>query len=251
MNRDFKVGDIVCGTHSADGVYNCTDSEMTEARVIGVYDEEIKIEVLKHERGNGIGSTFGVDPKYFDLVRREGDSKMNRDFKVGDRVRIREWDDMESEYGLNARGSIGCRKTFVAGMKHLCGRTATISNISDCKTVNLADWSDSSGASGWHYSTDMLELVEDSKMAQVARILGVELGEEFEIEGSGYNPYKFTEDGLLDCEGSERDTRFGYLLTGRYKIKRRSCIHCGSKNEVVHQGKTTICKQCAKEVLER
>lgn len=52
-------------------------------------------------------------------------------FKVGDRVRIRQWDDMEREFGLDSDGDIDCRPYFTQLMRDdgLCGRTATIIDI--------------------------------------------------------------------------------------------------------------------------
>lgn len=42
-------------------------------------------------------------------------------FKVGDLVRVREWDDMAKEFGVNLFGNIECRPTFVDNMKCYCG----------------------------------------------------------------------------------------------------------------------------------
>jgi len=251
MGRDFKVGDIIKGTCRAGDKYNITDSRMAEARVIDTdcVGGEIQIEVLEHRLESQTGQEFVVDPEYFDFVRHEGGSEMSRDFKVGDRVRIRAWDDMEKEYGLNELMNIKCKKTFTSGMKNLCGRTATISETREDGVVNLCDWDDSSGDIAWQFSTDMLELADDSKMAQVARILGVELGEEFHIEGHGYNPYELTKDGLFDRDGDQRIYPLWDLLIGKYKIIRPTCAHCGGTNEVVQQGDAAICKQCAKDAL--
>lgn len=82
-----------------------------------------------------------------------------REFKVGDRVRIRQCDDMAAEFGTR-RGllftSISTVPSFVPSMKPLCGRTATISDIAG-KDVLLVDWSDTSGDTSWGYCLDMLE----------------------------------------------------------------------------------------------
>lgn len=47
-------------------------------------------------------------------------------YNVGDRVVIREWDDMEEEYGLTSNSSINCNCYFTTGMRYLCGREFTI-----------------------------------------------------------------------------------------------------------------------------
>lgn len=61
-------------------------------------------------------------------------------------------------------------------------------------------------------------------MAEVAKMLGVELGEKFELESIPGIPFKFTEDGLV-CLGPAKISRdvmneaFMHILTGCSKIK--------------------------------
>lgn len=51
----------------------------------------------------------------------------NRDFKVGDRVRIRQWDDMANEFGVNGIFDfIQVSKHFTPRMKFLCGKECII-----------------------------------------------------------------------------------------------------------------------------
>lgn len=50
-------------------------------------------------------------------------------YNVGDRVVIREWDDMEKEYGLTFSSDINCHYTFAKGMRYLCGKEFTIKKI--------------------------------------------------------------------------------------------------------------------------
>lgn len=49
-------------------------------------------------------------------------------YNVGDRVTIRQWDDMESEFGLKY-GSINVPKHFTKDMKKYCGQTFPIVRI--------------------------------------------------------------------------------------------------------------------------
>lgn len=84
---------------------------------------------------------------------------MKREFKVDDRVRIRQWDDMVKEFGLSSAGTIICRYGFPSGMRHLCGRAATINKINN-ETISLVDWDDSSGDTFWSFSEGMLEYVD-------------------------------------------------------------------------------------------
>lgn len=65
-------------------------------------------------------------------------------------------------------------------------------------------------------------------MEQLAQMLGVELGEEFNLEGIEYK-YKFTKDGLL--YGREEDNKWYRLcddlsgiLTGRYEIVKQPVL---------------------------
>ena len=46
---------------------------------------------------------------------------------VGDLVRIRSWQDMAEQYGLDPDGDIIGRPMFVRGMESVCGKTVTIS----------------------------------------------------------------------------------------------------------------------------
>lgn len=62
---------------------------------------------------------------------------------------------------------------------------------------------------------------------QIADMLGVDMGEEFEIEGypaPAYNPYKITENGFIDCDGDITCSEACDLLTGRCKIKKKPWV---------------------------
>ena len=86
------------------------------------------------------------------------------EFKVGDRVRIKSWEQMEKEFGIS-HGDIPCKFRFINGMKHLCGRTASIVAIKG-SDIYLTNWSDDSGYMDWSISTDMIELVDTSKFTK-------------------------------------------------------------------------------------
>lgn len=53
----------------------------------------------------------------------------NNDFKVGDIVQIRFWEDMEEEFGLNGFGNINCRASFTKNMRSICGTVVQINHI--------------------------------------------------------------------------------------------------------------------------
>lgn len=79
-------------------------------------------------------------------------------FKVGDRVKIRKWDDMVDEFGLNCWYDISLgSEDFIAEMRPLCGKVATILNIISDE-VEL-DFEDKSVDVDWRYTIDMIEEV--------------------------------------------------------------------------------------------
>ena len=80
-------------------------------------------------------------------------------FKAGDRVRIREWADMEKEFGLSGSETINCQFNFTHNMRHLCGRTASVIYVIESGEVKL-DFDDQSGDTYWAYSTDMIEPIK-------------------------------------------------------------------------------------------
>lgn len=77
-------------------------------------------------------------------------------FKVGDRVRIRQWNDMVRDGKIKGGNICLHGGTFVKRMRHLCGREATVSELTGCG-YRLKDWSDASGGTCWGYSEEMLE----------------------------------------------------------------------------------------------
>ena len=81
-------------------------------------------------------------------------------FKVGELVRIRQWDDMEKEFGTRSTGSVNCRCLFTKGMKHLCGKYAEIKDLRVDGIVFLRFFNCEKVDKCWSYSTDMIEKVE-------------------------------------------------------------------------------------------
>lgn len=87
------------------------------------------------------------------------------EFKVGDRVRIKTWEQMEKEFGKDSCGGIDCMPRFIEDMKYLCGKTATIDEICNYD-IKLKDWSGDSDGPYWFFSMDMIELVDTSKFTK-------------------------------------------------------------------------------------
>ena len=71
-------------------------------------------------------------------------------FKVGDKVRVREWDDMKKEFGGDGL-IIPCRCSFVGDMKELCGKVFYVKKVITEFSYNL-----DVKCSVWSFSDDML-----------------------------------------------------------------------------------------------
>lgn len=85
-------------------------------------------------------------------------------FKVGDRVRIRDWDDMERRYGLNMNGSIrGPINVFSEGMKEYCGKCFVISDIV-CDELLLRDFNGKELSVAYRFYNWMLEPAEENTL---------------------------------------------------------------------------------------
>ena len=69
------------------------------------------------------------------------------DIVVGHTYRIRQWEDMERQYGFTSRGNIDCNLTFMQEMRPLCGATVVAEFTGNCVA----------SVSGWGISADMLE----------------------------------------------------------------------------------------------
>lgn len=78
------------------------------------------------------------------------------DFMVGDRVVIKTWKQMKTEYGIDVLGSINCKCKFLKVMRNLCGKKATITD--KYKEMISLTFDDINADNGWNFSTDMIEL---------------------------------------------------------------------------------------------
>jgi len=50
-------------------------------------------------------------------------------FKVGDKVKVKQWEDMEREFGLNENGNIKTHIKFIPDMRRFCGQVVTIARV--------------------------------------------------------------------------------------------------------------------------
>lgn len=85
------------------------------------------------------------------------------DVVVGKTYRIRQWDDMEREFGLLETGSIKCNPIrFAKEMKHLCGKKCVVRQKAEERVY--IDIEDSAESNVWIYTADMIEPIEENKM---------------------------------------------------------------------------------------
>ena len=80
-------------------------------------------------------------------------------FKVGELVRIGQWDDMVKEFGTRDTGSVNCKCGFTDDMKPLCGKYAEIKDLRVDDIVFL-HFFNCEEETCWSYSTDMIEKVD-------------------------------------------------------------------------------------------
>lgn len=78
------------------------------------------------------------------------------DIKIGDRLRVREWEDMAEEFGYEGC-DIACDLTFTQDMEYMCGMPFTVEAISsDMRRF----FSEEGIEEHWSISADMLEPLE-------------------------------------------------------------------------------------------
>ena len=92
------------------------------------------------------------------LYKRKDIKDWTKLIKEGNIIKIRQWDDMEEEYGLVGIGSINCECTFTNNMRSLCGSEIKINEkmVEDFKKYKyfFAD------SKTYSISTDMIEYIK-------------------------------------------------------------------------------------------
>lgn len=84
------------------------------------------------------------------------------DIRIGDELRIRQWDDMVDEFGINDYVIIPVRLGFNADMAYMCGEKFTVSAI-NCGILSSIEKIEYKRGNGtyWYISADMLEPIMD------------------------------------------------------------------------------------------
>ena len=180
-----------------------------------------------------------------DSLAHPSKADKNSAFHVGQRVRIRSFEDLAKEFGSEecphrfpVRGSV----IFNENMECLCGRTATIKELPKSGDhIQLENWSDESGNTNWNFLTEMLEPA-DFEVGQIYRVGKLSAQHRYEnaiIRLSGTRPFGFTVKSIrgeapFDFATNSEYARSLTLLTGPQigeAIKKYDAGHAEKKAE--------------------
>ena len=86
------------------------------------------------------------------------------EFKTGDFVQFKEWDEMEQEFGVNSTGSIKVLCSFTREMKPFCGVVARIADVihkeGTSSKIVCIDFGEQEFSGEWFsFSTDMIKKI--------------------------------------------------------------------------------------------
>lgn len=81
-------------------------------------------------------------------------------FKKGDVVKIKSWDQLVHEFGLDSQGIIKCNRTFTEDMSKFCGRVYMLINDESDKGDVYFDAEPEEEVMRWYWSSDMVEIVK-------------------------------------------------------------------------------------------
>lgn len=85
------------------------------------------------------------------------------EYKIGDKVRVKTWEKMEKEFGLDYSNNIKCRCTFLKYMIEYCGKIVTIETSRDSCNHEYKIYQIKEDYGHWAWSNDMFEKVEPIK----------------------------------------------------------------------------------------
>lgn len=165
MSQEFKVGDRVrfirydrYYTPSLEHRIGLTGTIIGWRNSVEVQVEFDEV-INGHDCGGLCKDGYGQNmyPKDLELIN---------EFKVGDRVQFKTWEELEKIGKISAEGDVvlNGRMGFPKAMKHLCGTYATIKSIkTKVDNVELKDFT-ASGDTHWHFSLDMLKLATNKEI---------------------------------------------------------------------------------------
>lgn len=148
-------------------------------------------------------------------------------FKVGDKVRVRGWADMEKEFGLDSRGDIRCRQSFMQEMREYCGKVFVIKSVDFNFKIYRIDgiW--------WVFTDDMLEPVCDSKIVittdgkeTLARLYeDGEVKKSAKAECSPDDTFDFSLGAKLAFERLTKNTPAKIIMGRKYRVIGNTEVH--------------------------
>ncbi len=133
------------------------------------------------------------------------------EFKVGDRVIIRDWDDMEKEFGVNAFGSIKCNHFFTVRMKKYCGKVARIINAD--RDDFALEFEDGKEAPAYVFSHEMFRKVGEDFKAPLKPYDEIKIGDEVEIVNPGKCYTTYPKWVAQNIEDKETIAKYAYEFT--------------------------------------
>lgn len=86
------------------------------------------------------------------------------DIHPGDRLRIRQWDDMKAEFGLNNYRNIACTCIFTEEMRDICGKEFEVDDVGRSEIFPVIT-EETTYFSSWHISADMVEPADQPEPA--------------------------------------------------------------------------------------
>lgn len=142
-------------------------------------------------------------------------------YKVGDKVKIKTWEQMESEFGCDSCGYINCECSFTTEMDKYCGTVQEISFVHN-------DYYDMKNGGWYSFSDDMIEgLAEEATPEQMVL-------DGFESDPVNH-PSHYCQEGSMECI-DEMVAVFGYkavmdfCLLNVWKYRKRAIFKNGEED---------------------
>lgn len=165
-------------------------------------------DVLSHDVKDEWIKVLGLTP-----VEKRVFTDADRIFKAGDRVVVRDWDDMVKEYGKDSWGNIPKDSHFTRTMKHLCGRTATVRSVANglsFKKVEV-DFDDKSGCTSytfnpWMFNPTDAPAHEKGKPEAKFKVGDYVTLKEGFVAGKNYGGLELIEGAMYDSAHNKRMT---------------------------------------------
>lgn len=157
------------------------------------------------------------------------------EYKIGDKVKVRTWEDMKKEFGLGWGDNIKCRCAFTESMRKYCGKIVTIKGSFDGFDHKYKIYRIKEDGGYWSWSDDMFEDEIATKQKELNKIILQEKDVVFIDYGDG----SISEMEVIGWAGSKANEIAGTVI----KILRKGkTIYKTNKpiNEFFFKGNKTI-----------